>query len=156
MAGSLGLSLGRVRVTNVPSPSEARYIRVIRQQMTTVMQNLKKVVDRIEDVTPDALRFGLQPIFDESQRLVPVDTSSLKNSGFVEVRTEPRSGNVSAVIGYARFGKPFYAGFVHERTDLRHAPPTQAKYLGAAVDKHIGDFARRVALFIRKETGLDT
>ncbi len=154
MAKSLGIQIGRVRVTNVPSPSEAGYIRVIRQQMKTVVDNLEKVVERIENVTPDALRFGLQPIFDESQRLVPVDTHKLKSSGFVEVRTEPRSGRISAQIGYGRFGKPFYAGFVHERTDLNHAPPTQAKYLEAAINKHIGDFTRRVGLFLSRETGI--
>jgi len=153
MPGGLGLQIGRVRVTNVPSPSESRYIRVIREQSKAVVENLKKVVERIEGVTPQALRFGLKPIFDESQRLVPVDKGKLKASGFVEVR-RTRSDNVSAEIGYGRFGRPFYAGFVHERTDLRHAPPTQAKYLEAAVNKRIGDFTRRVGLFIQNETGL--
>ncbi len=154
MANPLGLQIGRVRVTSVPSPSEANYIRVIRQQMKTLKGNLLKVIERIENVTPEAIRFGLQPIFDESQRLVPVDKGVLRDSGYVEVRTFARSGRISAEIGYGKFGKPFYAGFVHERTDVRHAPPTQAKYLEAPVNKLIGDFTRRVALFIQRETGI--
>ncbi len=153
MADPLGLSVGRVRVTSVPSPSEGAYIQVIRQQMLTLKQNMLKVIERIENVTPEAIRFGLDPIFTESQRLVPVDKGPLKASGFVEVRTTG-TGRVSAEIGYGRFGRPFYAGFVHERTDIRHSPPTRAKYLEAAVNKHIGDFSRRVALHLERATGI--
>ncbi|KKM27945.1 hypothetical protein LCGC14_1569610 [marine sediment metagenome] len=154
MAGPLNFTVGRVRVTNVPSPSEGQYIRIIREQMNTVKGNMLKLIERIEGVTPEAIRFGLQPIFDESQRLVPVDTGKLKRSGFIEVRTQARGGRVSAEIGYGRFGQPFYAGFVHENLAFRHAPPTQALYLKAAVDKHVGDFVRRVGRFIQQQTGL--
>jgi len=153
MAGSLNFTVGRVRVTSVPSPSEGAYIRIIREQMDTLSKNLLKVIERVESVTPEAITFGLQPIFDESQRLVPVDTGKLKRSGFIETRTTG-TGKVSAEVGYGRFGNPFYAGFVHENLAFRHAPPTQALYLKAAVDKHIGDFSRRVALFMQKETGI--
>ena len=116
------------------------------------VENLKKVIARIENVTPEAIRFGLQPIFEESQRLVPVDTSRLKSSGFIETRQ--RVGGVSAEIGYGRFGIPHYAGFVHEMIDIPHAPPTRAKYLEAAVNLHIGDFGRRVGLYMEREVGL--
>lgn len=153
MADPLQLSVGRVRRTSVVSPSEGAYIKSIRDQMDLIKKNMLKVINHIENVTPEAIRFGLQPIFDESQRLVPVDTGDLKRSGFIEVRTTV-SGNTSAAIGYGRYGRPNYAGFVHERMDLRHAPPTQAKFLEAAVNKHIGDFGRRVALFYQKQTGL--
>lgn len=153
MAGSLNFTVGRVRVTSVPSPSEAAYIRIIREQMGTLSKNLLKVIKKIENVTPQAITFGLQPIFEESQRLVPVDSGDLKRSGFIETRTTG-AGRVSAEIGYGKFGKPNYAGFVHENLAFRHAPPTQALYLKAAVDKHIGDFTRRVALYMRRETGV--
>jgi len=153
--GSLGFQVGRVRVTNVPSPSEARYIRSIRDQMKTIRNNLLRTIDRIEGVTPAAIRFGLQPIFDESQELVPVDTGRLKRSGFIETRTQA-SGRISAEIGYGRFGIPHYAAFVHERTDIPHAGKTQAKFLEAAVNKHIGSFARRVQLHIKRESGVST
>lgn len=149
----LRLSVGRIRKTVAIQPSEGGYISSIRNQMNLIKGNLLKVVNHIENVTPSALRFGLQPIFDESQRLVPVDTGDLKASGFIEVRTTG-SGVTSAAIGYGRFGKPFYAGFVHERLDLRHASPTQAKFLEAAVNTKINTFKRRVALFYQKQTGL--
>lgn len=154
MADPLGIQVGRQRVTRVVSPSEAGYIRSIRGQMSGIMKNMLKLIEGIENATPDAIRFGLQPIFDESQRLVPVDTSRLKDSGYVEVRTEGRSGRVRAEIGYGLYGKPHYAGIVHERLDVRHAGATQAKYLEAAINSHIGTFVRRVALHVQKRTGL--
>ncbi len=152
MASPLGFSVGRVRVTSAAQPSEAGYIRSIRTQMDAVAKNLKAVIDRIENVTPEALRFGLKPIFDRSQELVPVDSGVLKGSGFIEVRRG--AGGSTAVVGYGRFGRPHYAGFVHEMLSIPHAAPTQAKYLEAAVNEKIGDFSRRVALFLSRETGI--
>ncbi len=149
----LRLNVGRVRKTVAIQPSEGGYIVSIRNQMRQIRDNLLKVVNHIENVTPQALRYGLQPIFDESQRLVPVDTGDLKLSGFIEVRTT-KSGITSAGIGYGRYGKPFYTVFVHERVDLRHAPPTQAKFLEAAVNTKLNTFKRRIALFYQQQTGL--
>jgi len=152
MGNPLGFNVGRVRVTVAAKPSEGGYIRSIREQMKTIIGNVQRVIDRIEKVTPEALVFGVQPIFDKSQELVPVDTGDLKASGFIETR--PTSAGVGVFVGYGRFGRPFYAGFVHERLDLRHAAGKQAKFLEAAVNQHLGDFERRVALFLSRETGL--
>ncbi len=152
MAGPLNLNVGRVRRTSVVSPSEATYIKSIRDQMALISSNVLKVVKRLDESTPDAIRFGLEPIFQESQRLVPVDRGPLKASGFIEVRKT--AGGAQAAIGYGRYGRPTYAAFVHERLDLRHAPPTQAKFLEEPIMKGIDTFRRRVALFYRKQTGL--
>ncbi len=154
MADPLQLNIGRVRRTVAASPSEQGYIKSIRDQMTVIRQNLLKVVNHIDNITPEAIRFGLKPIFDESQRLVPVDTGDLKASGFVEVRKT--STGATAAIGYARHGRPNNAGFVQERLDLRHAELTQAKFLEAAVNTRINDFRRRIVLFYQKQTGLST
>ncbi len=152
MAGPLGFSVGRVRVTVAASPSEGNYIRTMRKQMEGIIGSVKKVIDRIEKVTPAALVFGVQPIFDLSQELVPIDTGDLKASGFIETR-ETSSGT-GVFVGYGRFGKPHYAAFVHEMVNIPHAKGKQAKFLEAAVDQKIGDFERRVALFMSRETGL--
>ncbi len=157
MSDPLGIQVGRQRVTRaVSGPGEAGYIRSIRGQMNGIMKNMLKLIEGIQNATPDAIRHGLQPIFDESQELVPVDTYALKHSGYVEVRTEGRSGRVRAEIGYGLHGKPFYAGIVHERLDLRHAKGKQAKFLEAAINKHISTFVRRVGHFMQKRTGLGT
>ena len=157
MADPLGIQVGRQRVTRaVSGPGEAGYIRMIRGQMDGIVKNMVKLIEGIENATPDAIRHGLQPIFDTSQELVPVDTSRLKDSGYVEVRTEGRGGRVRAEIGYGLHGKPFYAGIVHERLDLRHAAGKQAKFLETAINMHLDTFVRRVGRFIQKRTGLET
>ncbi len=153
MAEPLQLNVGRVRRTVAASPSEKNYIKSIRDQMHVIKQNILKVINHIENITPEAIRYGLKPIFDESQRLVPVDRGGLKASGFIEVR-KTATGSTAA-IGYARYGRPHYAGFVHERLDIPHAPPTQAKFLETAVNTRIGDFQRRVLMFYQKQTGLN-
>jgi hypothetical protein len=147
--GQIKLNIGRVRKTVAASPSEASYIQSIREQMRVIKENMEAVVAHLEKVTPEAIRFGLEPVFEESQRLVPVDTGRLKRSGFIETR-KVAHGTVAAV-GYGRFGSPNYAGFVHERVDIPHAPPTQAKYLEQAVQTKIGDFRRRVELFYSRQ-----
>lgn len=142
--------IGRVRVTRAVSPSEGNYIQHMREQARAISENMRKAIEHVENQTKEALLFGAEPIFKESQRLVPVDTGRLKRSGFVTTRK--RSGGHILQIGYGRYGRPFYALFVHERTDLRHASPTQAKFLEAAVMTRLGDFRRRVELFMRKLT----
>ncbi len=156
MSDPLGIQVGRVRVTRVTSPSEAGYVRSIRGQMAVIVKNMMKLIEGVENATPDAIRFGLQPIFDTSQELVPVDTGRLKRSGYLEVRTEKRGGRVRAEIGYGLHGKPHYAGIVHERLDLRHATGKQAKYLEHAINMHMGKFVRRVGLHMQKRTGLSS
>jgi hypothetical protein len=116
--------------------------------MKVITDNLLKTVQHIEGVTPEAIRYGLQPIYDESQRLVPVDTGRLKRSGFVETRKT--ASGTQAGIGYGRYGRPAYAGFVHERVDIPHAGDTQAKFLEQAVKTKLGDFRRRTERFMLK------
>jgi len=58
-----------------------------------------------------------------SQRVVPVDTSNLKNSAFTR---SAFSGTATVVtVGYTAA----YAIFVHERMELSHKPGKQAKFL---------------------------
>lgn len=151
MSGAIKLVMGRERKTVAIHPSEADYIDSVRRQMVKIEKNLKKVVDHIEGVTPDAMRFGLVPIFDRSQELVPVDTYRLKNSGFIEVRQV--TAGAQAVVGYGRYGRPHYATVVHERLDLRHAKGKQAKFLEAAVNEFQSTYLRRVGLFIAQSMG---
>ena len=154
MTAPLKISVGRERVTNAVLPSEGGYIQSIRGQMAMVQKNLLKVVNYVEAVTPEAIRFGLQPIFEESQRLVPVDTGELKRSGFIETRRS--ATGTQAAIGYGRYGRPRYASFVHENLNMRHAAPTQAKFLEQAVNTKIQDFRRRVVLFLKQSTGISS
>ncbi len=152
MATQLRLSVGRVRVTSAAGPAEGGYIQSMRAQMKVIEQNMLKVVQHIDLVTAEAIVFGLEPIFEESQRLVPVDKGILKRSGFIETRRT--SSGTAAAIGYGRFGVPNYAGFVHEMVDIPHAGDTQAKFLEQAIKTKIDTFGRRVQLFIQRSMGI--
>lgn len=148
MAAQLKLNVGRERVTVAALPSEAGYIRSIRVQMEAIRKNMEQVVAHVNGVTGEAIVFGLQPVFDESQKLVPVDTGKLQRSGFIETRRT--ASGIIAAIGYGRFGIPFYTAFVHENLTVRHAKGKSAKFLEIAVQTKIGDFRRRVELFIAR------
>ncbi len=73
-------------------------------------------------------------------------------SHFLEVR-KIQSG-VRAYIGYAKGDNPHYAFIVHERMDVRHAPPTTAKYLQIAVQNHQGEIVNRYSSFVKNSVGL--
>ena len=156
MAGvpTLQLNVGRQRHTKVVGPSEAAYMSQIQAQLRELRENMLKVVQHVDKVTPEAILYGLKPIMDESQRLVPVDTGTLKRSGFMEVRRT--AGGIAAAIGYGRYGRPTYTAFVHENLNVRHRAPTQAKFLEVAINTKIGDFRRRVEMFmLRTMPGAD-
>jgi hypothetical protein len=66
-------------------------------------------------------------IFNKSQKLVPVDTGALRGSGSLK-RLKQRFVGSTMLISYGGPAAP-YALKVHEDVNMRHAPPTQAKYL---------------------------
>lgn len=66
----------------------------------------------------------------ESKKVVPVDTGDLRGSG--DIRVKGKGFKTRIQIGY--FEK-HYAIYVHERTDLRHKPGKQAKYLSEPLKK---------------------
>ncbi len=124
-------------------------VKDLRQQLRTIEKKLKGITREIDDTFPGALKHGLKPIFDKSQQLVPVDSGALRNSGYLEEVNTARGHSVQ--LGYGRRGKPFYTVIVHERTDLSHASPTQAKFLEHAINLHAGEILPRTADFIAKK-----
>ena len=148
----LRVQLGRVRTSARAMPLEAGYTAQVNSQMKTLRDNLLKVIEGIENATADALVYGMLPIYDESQRLVPKKTGKLMISGFLGA--DKVSGGARANIGYAAGGDPFYAALQHERLDFNHASPTQAKYLEAAVNQHINEIQPRVSEFLGISTGM--
>jgi len=120
--------------------------------MEHIENTISGLVNAIEGLTPEALEYGVQPIFDKSQYYVPRKTEALANSGFIE--TEVTSRGARAVVAYGKGGKPEYAVFVHEMVDYQHDSPTQAKFLEQAANEHMSEVPDRVAEFIRRRTGL--
>lgn len=146
----VNMQVGRVR--GAPGTIKGGYANSVRAQMKQIRENLKRVINGIENITPEGLKYAMQPISDTSQTLVPKDTYRLMKSHFFETRRHSRG--VSAYIGYARADRPHYAFIVHERIELRHAAPTQAKFLEQAVNMHVGEITGRYARFVKKELDL--
>lgn len=146
--------VGRARLTNkYVSPAESGYTLNIRNQMQSIEETITDVINAIQGATPDALIYGLQPVFDLSQEFVPVKTGDLKASGYLEAK-ETANGAV-AEIGYAKGGNPHYGVFVHEDMEAHHEPPTQAKFLQAALEQADPDYIQfRIAQFLRDAAGL--
>lgn len=98
-----------------------------------------------------ALDAAAQLIFDESQRLVPVDTGALKASGQVT-----RDG-LTATIAYGQQDNAGrgsrdtadYAPIVHERMDTHH-PVGQAKFLEVPLHSEAAKVGEILAEGIRK------
>ncbi len=65
-------------------------------------------------------------IFNESQRLVPVDKGMLRGSG--SLTKESKLGGTEFFVTYGGPAAP-YALYVHEDPNAKHNAPTQAKYL---------------------------
>ena len=139
----LKASIGRKRIPRNLDPIKADYQRQINRQMKEIIDNYKAVVAAVKDQTGEAMLTDLQPIFEESQELVPVKTGELKESGYLELR-ELSSGPV-VEIGYAEGGKPEYAVFVHEMVQLNHKSPTQAKFLQVPIERRLDQILESIA-----------
>jgi hypothetical protein len=136
---------------NVPQDI-ADNTRAVRAAMDDILWNMRQVVKGLTGVTPDALEYGLWPIFAESQRLVPVDTGALHDSGYLNTGWE--GNRAVAEIGYAPGGIPDYAVKVHEDLEARHKPPTKAKFLQDAIDTELDGVQERILEYLRKAVPL--
>lgn len=88
-------------------------------------------------------------IMAQSQTLVPVDTGTLKRTGQVEQPV--LEGDVATVtVGYGTN----YGFWVEVRDDLRHAPPTQAHYLGEPAAKLRDEFPGIIEHNIKAHLGM--
>ncbi len=125
--------VGPQRLTGSNPPWQAGYTRSIHSQMVKVERNYTRLIETLQANTEVVVRQMLQPVFDRSQELVPVDKGPLKASGYIE--TQMRRGRVVGEVGYGRGGVPPYAVIVHEDLSVQHAEPTQAKFLEQAADE---------------------
>lgn len=115
------------------------------------LKGVKEIVKRLHTVageTAKGMEKGLVKagafLLRESQKIVPVDTGALKNSGFV--RKDGEGFKTDVTVGYTME----YAIYVHENLDARHARGKQAKYLEDPARAKRQD----MILIIRKEAQL--
>lgn len=79
-----------------------------------------------EEISKELYQVGNE-IMTESKGLVPVDTGALRASGQVGLPVSTDQA-ITVELGYGDTAVT-YAIPVHERMDVKHAPPTGAKYL---------------------------
>jgi len=123
----------------------------MNKQAKELTDIIKDAIQQIKGVTPEAVKFAAQPIMDRADEIVPEDTGKLRRSAFLETDNISVTG-IRVLLGYARFGNPSYAAFVHERVDIRHAKGKSAKFLEIAVNEKIFQFKRRLVKFMREFT----
>jgi hypothetical protein len=107
------------------------------QGLDTLIGVLRAAPDHVKQWTDNELLGVAYDVFNESQRQVPVDTGTLKNSGHVS--SDGDEINIS--YGGAAAG---YALWVHENLTARHKPPTKAKFLEDPFNEKIGELSNRL------------
>ena len=82
----------------------------------------------------------------------PVDTGALRASGEVvgPIATGGAGTDLSAQVNFGGPDAP-HAIVVHERQDVYHEPPTQAKYLERARNEQMRGMQGRIAIAARRE-----
>ena len=150
-ARTIRFRVGPQRIGPGLAPWQAGYTRAIREQMKSVEGSYTRLVETLRANTEEAVRQMLQPVFDRSQVLVPVDTGVLKASGYIDTRRTRR--RVVGEVGYGKGGRPPYAPKVHEDLDVFHEPPTQAKFLEQAADEHAAGMLDQAAGVYRQTLG---
>lgn len=87
-----------------------------------------------------------EAIMAKSKPITPIEFGPLRASGHVELPVITQDG-ASVELGYGGPSAP-YAVYVHERTDLHHRPPTQAKFLEQPLKEAAEGMGERLAEFV--------
>lgn len=116
-------------------------------------RSLRRVIGKIhlkgEEMKRKAATFLFQrgeEVMEESKRECPVDTGTLRSSGFVQPPDVER-GEMSVLLGYGGAAAE-YAVFVHEDLTARH-PVGKAKFLEDPIRREVPRLARDLADFIK-------
>jgi len=88
-----------------------------------IMNRLKKADVKMGMQARRGLGYAALFLLRQSKKIVPVESGNLKGSG--QMKLLGWGWNSSAVVFYTAS----YAVYVHERTDLKHKPGKQAKFL---------------------------
>jgi hypothetical protein len=122
-----------------------------RADMNAVIRNYRRLVEHLQDVSPDVLYEALEPAFELSQEYCPVSTGTMRASGYLEKTTF--RGIPTVEIGYGRGGVPEYTVAVHENLEWKHDDPTRAKWLQVALSESAHDIQDRIRQGYRQAGG---
>lgn len=104
------------------------------EKLSDLRDNMAKVV-----------RKHAQMVLLRSLAITPIDTGALRNSAGVGRFYAGPNDIIATIVFDIR-----YAVFVHEMLELKHAPPTQAKFLETPVDQSHDELVRAVRAEILK------
>lgn len=116
------------------------------EEIKMLADALKRIPSHMTNILEKSLYEEANVIFNESQKLVPVDTGALKTSGFVHA---PRRENNRVFVRVTYGGSAaHYALYVHENLYARHTAPTQAKYLETPLYRQLPVIIRNLTIRI--------
>jgi hypothetical protein len=116
------------------------------EEIQMLADALKRIPSHMTNILEKSLYEEANVIFNESQKLVPVDTGALKTSGFVHA---PRRENNRVFVRVTYGGSAaHYALYVHENLYARHTAPTQAKYLETPLYRQLPVIVRNLTIRI--------
>lgn len=95
------------------------------------------------NATKQALNEEAQLMFRDSQKVVPVETGTLRRSGVLETAKE-EGGRITVVIGYGGSASA-YALRQHEDLSYKHAEGKQAKYLSEPVENRVNKLRQNLS-----------
>lgn len=143
MAVTASANIGKKRIPANPMwSSEPSFVRDMQKVSKELTGALRDLLETLEEETPEVIMEALGPTLERAQELCPKKTGALRDSAYLEVTKRGRNPNVE--IGFAKGGKPPYAVYVHEMVELKHEPPTQAKFLEVALLQDLDNIERRI------------
>lgn len=89
----------------------------------TYKSSIPEVKQKVTQDALDAAAKGMYEVFRDSQLLVPLDKSPLRDSGTLTITKK------AVIVSYGRGKSRKYAVDQHENMMYRHLPGRQAKYL---------------------------
>lgn len=115
-----------------------------RLDARAALGSLDGAVEDVLGALGDILHDEMEAIMVRATELCPVDTGTLRDSAKV---SPPMRQGAQAVAVEGSFGGNAreYAAYVHERLDVYHEPPTQAKFLETAAIEALDGMLERIA-----------
>ncbi len=102
------------------------------------IRRLKQFREAAEPAAHRAAVKAAEILLEEANKICPVDTGDLRDSGHVVVEGEGFSTEATVIYDAE------YAIYVHENLDAYHAPPTQAKWLEETLRQYRGSISSMI------------
>jgi len=117
-------------------------VRLVLVGGTALAARIAKAGAVVQPTLAGALYEEATDIMAKAIPITPIEFGPLRASGRVEP-PEVSGTSVSVTLGFGGAAAP-YAVYVHERMDLSHKPPTQAKFLEQPVLEAQSGFGARL------------